>query len=205
MSIKHDPFVIILSSPSGAGKTSITKQILDKTRNISMSISVTTREKRNGEVDGKDYFFISQAEFDQMCNNNELLENATVYSKSYGTRAKDTSDLLKKGDDILFDVDWQGMQQIAESMPGKTVSIYILPPSIKELRQRLEKRGTDSQDIIDKRIAKAKEDISHAHKYDYILINDSLAEVVKQVEVILHAERLKRINNNSNLLRLLSE
>jgi guanylate kinase len=205
MSTTHEPFVIILSSPSGAGKTSITKKILDNINNISMSISVTTREKRPGEIDGKDYLFISQDEFDQMVQNKELLENATVYDKSYGTRSKDVTDLFARGNDILFDVDWQGKDQISAAMTEKVISIYILPPSIKILQERLINRGTDSIETIQKRISKAKEDISHAHRYDYILINDSLEKTVKQVEMIIIAERLKRTCNKNILKRLLSE
>ena len=184
--------MLVFSSPSGAGKSTISKAILGIHENLAMSISATTRPIRPGEVDGKDYIFIDQAKFDQMVERRELLEYATVFGNSYGTPRAPVEEALSHGHDVMFDVDWQGTQQLKQNAREDLVSIFILPPTIVELERRLYARAQDTAEVVKGRMAKATSEMSHWAEYDYVIINHDLDESVKQVEAILAAERLRR-------------
>jgi guanylate kinase len=184
--------LLVMSSPSGAGKTTLSRRLLAVDDNISMSVSVTTRKPRPGETDGKDYHFISQAQFDVMVEQAELLEWATVFGNSYGTPKKPVEDALQAGRDVLFDIDWQGTQQMAQAMKEDLVRLFVLPPTPDSLRTRLINRAQDSSAVIAKRMAEAAHEISHWPEYDYVIINDDLELAHKQVVAILTAERLRR-------------
>ncbi|MFO0389135.1 MAG: guanylate kinase [Alphaproteobacteria bacterium] len=190
--------MFILSSPSGAGKTTLSKQLLEKYNNaaahekIVMSVSVTTRTSRPGEVDGKDYFFISHEKYLDMVSAGELLEHARVFDHHYGTPRKFVADNLTSGTDVLFDIDWQGTKQLKEKAADEVVSVFILPPSMAELERRLNSRAQDSAEVVAKRMSKARAEISHWHEYDYVLINQNLDETLARIDAILKAERLKR-------------
>ncbi len=185
--------MLILSSPSGAGKSTISRLILEQNPHLNMSVSATTRPPRPGEVDGEHYYFVSREKFDEMAKNGEFLEHATVFGNSYGTPRKPVEDMLEAGVDVLFDVDWQGTQQLVENAPMDVVSIFILPPSIEELERRLRDRNQDSDEVVEARMAKATSEMSHWSEYDYIIINVTLEVTVPQVQAILEGERLKRI------------
>jgi guanylate kinase len=184
--------MLVLSSPSGAGKTTISRLLLERETNISLSISVTTRPSRPGEVDGKDYYFVDRTEFNLMLNRHELLEHAKVFAHYYGTPKKPVEDALAAGEDVLFDIDWQGEQQLKQAARSDLASVFILPPSTEELARRLQQRAQDSADVVDARMAKAPDEISHWPEYDYIIINKDIETSVSQVQSILVAERLKR-------------
>jgi guanylate kinase len=195
----HDPFTIrrrglmlVLSSPSGAGKSTIARTILESDSNISMSVSVTTRPKRPGEVDGRDYRFIDRIEFDLMVNRGELLEHAKVFDNYYGTPRAPVMEALAEGRDVLFDIDWQGTQQLEESAPEDLVRVFILPPSSRELERRLNTRAQDSAAVIAGRMAKAADEMSHYTEYDWVIVNNEVAESVENVRAILRSERLRR-------------
>lgn len=190
--ISRRGMMLVLSSPSGAGKTSISRRLLAEEAGIVMSISATTRPPRPGEVDGKDYYFYDQETFAKMIANNEFLEHATVFDNSYGTPKKPVWDALDRGQDVLFDVDWQGTRKLRESAREHLVSVFILPPSIAELENRLKGRGQDSDEIVAGRMARAKSEMSHYEEYDYIVINDDLDTSVENVKAILKAERLRK-------------
>lgn len=190
--ISRRGLMLVLSSPSGAGKSTISRELLGRHENLAMSISVTTRPSRPGEVDGKDYIFLDQSAFDAMVKARELLESATVFENSYGTPRGPVEKALSEGHDVLFDVDWQGTQQLAENARKDLVSIFILPPSIEELERRLYARAQDSEEVVKSRMAKAESEMSHWAEYDYIIVNHQLEESVSQVESILAAERLRR-------------
>ena len=184
--------MLILSSPSGAGKTSISREVLARDEKISLSISATTRPRRPGEVNGEDYIFVDKTSFDLMVNRQELLEHAKVFDHYYGSPRGPVELSLKNGHDVLFDIDWQGTQQLAEAARGDLVSIFILPPSTTELDRRLHKRAQDSESVITERMARAANEMTHWSEYDYVIVNSSFEESVKQVQYILNAERLKR-------------
>ena len=184
--------MLILSSPSGAGKTSISRELLERDRNISLSISATTRPRRPGEVDGEDYIFVDKTTFDLMVNRQELLEHAKVFDHYYGSPRKPVEKTLASGHDVLFDIDWQGTQQLAEKARGDLVSIFILPPSTAELDRRLHSRAQDSEVVIAERMARAENEMTHWSEYDYVIINISFEESVRKVQNILNAERMKR-------------
>ncbi len=184
--------MLVLSSPSGAGKTTISRALLAREANMSMSISATTRPKRPGEVSGHDYFFVELAEFNLMINRRELLEHAKVFGNYYGTPRAPVEASLSHGLDVLFDIDWQGTQQLAQNARDDLVSVFILPPSTEELHRRLERRAQDPADVVAARMAKAPDEMSHWAEYDYIVINRELDDSVAQVESILEAERLRR-------------
>jgi guanylate kinase len=184
--------LFVMSSPSGAGKTTLSRKLLAADRNISMSVSVTTRKARPGEVDGKDYHFISKDAFEGMIAANELLEWASVFGNLYGTPRKPVEAALHEGRDVLFDIDWQGTQQLAQAMKEDLVRLFILPPTPDTLRERLIKRAQDSSAVIAKRMAEAAHEISHWPEYDYVIINDELEAAHRQVMAILTAERLRR-------------
>jgi guanylate kinase len=181
-----------MSSPSGAGKTTLSRALLASDKNISMSVSVTTRPARPGEVDGKDYYFLTKNRFIEMRDAGELLEWAEVFGNFYGTPKKPVLDALKEGRDVLFDIDWQGTQQLAQAMDDDLVRIFILPPSAEELRERLIKRAQDSASVVAKRMAEASREISHWPEYDYVIVNSDVTESNAQIKAILTAERLKR-------------
>lgn len=185
--------MLVLSSPSGAGKTSICKRLLETEKGLLMSISYTTRPKRKSENDGKDYFFVKKKEFDELQSKNYFVESALVFDHFYGTPKNFIERNLKKGIDILFDIDWQGAQKLVDYSKNDVVSIFILPPSNKILLERLKKRNEDSIEIVKRRMSKAKSEISHWIEYDYIVINDDIDKSSKEVITILNAERKKRI------------
>lgn len=184
--------MLVLSSPSGAGKTSIARQLLAEDANLTLSVSATTRPARPNEVDGRDYHFVEQARFDAMVAADEFLEYATVFGNSYGTPKADVMAVLEAGGDVLFDIDWQGTQQVANAAGDDLVSVFILPPSRAALQARLESRAQDSDEVVAARMAKASDEISHYREYDYIVVNDDLDRSVTSVRAILAAERLRR-------------
>ena len=192
MAIKVNNFCIVLSSPSGAGKTSISKKILLKDKKIQLSISCTTRPIRKGEVNLKDYIFLNDYEFENLRSKKEFLEYAHVFGYKYGTLKKTINNFFKKNKDVLFDIDWQGYQQLKQSNLD-VIGIFILPPSKKELIKRLKKRGRDSEEEMDKRMSLVKSEISHFLEYDYVLVNDNLDSCVKVILQIINAERNRRI------------
>ena len=184
--------LIVLSSPSGAGKTTIARMLLAADAEISMSISATTRPKRPGEEHGRDYYFVDDAEFDRMIDAGEFVEWATVFGSRYGTPKAPVKQALKEGRDILFDIDWQGTQQLEYAFRTDLVLIFILPPSMKELERRLHERGTDSEEIIAGRMRRAAGEIGHWAEYNYVLINDDMEKCLADVKAIIAAERLRR-------------
>jgi guanylate kinase len=184
--------MFVLSSPSGAGKTTIARKLLAADSGIGMSVSVTTRPPRPGEVDGVDYMFTDQAGFDRMVEDGEFLEWAEVFGHSYGTPKAQIKTGLKEGRDFLFDIDWQGTQQLYQRMEVDVVRVFLLPPSIGELEQRLRGRGTDSDEVIADRMARARAEISHWDGYDFVVVNDDIEACFAKVHGILQAERLRR-------------
>ena len=190
--IERRGLMLVLSSPSGAGKTTLSRRLLDDDPNISMSISVTTRPRRPAERDGVDYHFIEAVDFNLMVNRQELLEHAKVFNHYYGTPAAPVMDMLADGKDVLFDIDWQGTQQLAQRARDDLVSIFILPPSTKELERRLKLRAQDSDEVVAQRMARASDEISHWPEYDYVIVNTDVDLALQQVHSILVAERLKR-------------
>jgi len=184
--------MLVLSSPSGAGKTSIARRILAEDDNLALSVSATTRPPRSNEVDGRDYHFVDQERFDAMVEDAAFLEYATVFGNSYGTPKADVMSVLEAGGDVLFDIDWQGTQQVANAARTDLVSVFILPPSRTALRERLVSRAQDSDEVVAARMAKASDEISHYREYDYIVVNEDLDDSVQAVSAILAAERLKR-------------
>ncbi|MEY4159775.1 MAG: hypothetical protein RLZZ136_396 [Pseudomonadota bacterium] len=184
--------MFILSSPSGAGKTTIARKLLAEDGSIRMSVSATTRPMRPGEVDGKDYHFVSQADYDRMAADGEFLEWATVFGHSYGTPKAQVKAGLRDGQDFLFDIDWQGTQQLYQKLETDVVRVFLLPPSIDELRRRLTGRGTDSAEVIAARMDRAQAEISHWDGYDYVVVNDDIDACFAKVKQILAAERMRR-------------
>lgn len=184
--------MFILSSPSGAGKTTLADRLLKKEDQMTLSVSATTRPRRPGEAHGQDYFFVSEEEFFRMRDNDEFLEWANVFGHYYGTPRKLVEDTLSKGQDVLFDIDWQGAQQLAQVAGDDVVKVFILPPSREELERRLRRRAQDSEEVVQKRMAKADAEISHWAEYDYVIVNYDLDESEKLLSSILFAERLKR-------------
>ena len=183
--------MLILSSPSGAGKTTLTRNLKSE-NNLDLSISVTTRAKRPSEIEGVHYRFIDRSDFDQMKQHNDLLEWAEVHGNGYGTPRKEVEASLAAGRDVLFDIDWQGTQQIVAKARADVVTIFILPPSMAELRSRLVRRAEDAPDVIAKRLGNARDEIARWNKYDYVIVNDDLQAAYESVKAILTAERLKR-------------
>lgn len=184
--------MLVLSSPSGAGKSTISRALLEKHPDLTMSVSATTRPMRPGEVEGKDYFFIETEKFESMVAEGEFLEHAKVFDNYYGTPRGPVEAALKGGKDVLFDVDWQGTQQLRQNARDDLASIFILPPSVEELERRLYARAQDPADVVQRRMAKATSEMSHWAEYDYIIVNEDIPVSVSEVEAILAAERLKR-------------
>jgi guanylate kinase len=190
--VERRGLMLVLSSPSGAGKTTISRMLLEREENLSLSVSVTTRPMRPGEVDGVDYYFIDPTEFNLMLNRQELLEHAKVFDHYYGTPQVPVEEALSAGRDVLFDIDWQGEQQLKQSARDDLASVFILPPSTEELARRLRARAQDPEEVVEARMAKAPDEISHWPEYDYIIINYEIEESVRRVQAILSAERSKR-------------
>ncbi|MEL0001624.1 MAG: guanylate kinase [Rhodospirillales bacterium] len=184
--------MLVLSSPSGAGKTTISRKLLDVEPLLQMSISATTRPKRPGETEGRDYFFVDKEEFGVRANKNEFLEHARVFDHYYGTPKGPVEAALTKGRDVLFDIDWQGTQQIKEKASSDLVRVFILPPSTIELEQRLRRRAQDSEEVVERRMSEASSEMSHWQEYEYVIINKDIEHSVSQVRSILSAERLRR-------------
>jgi guanylate kinase len=184
--------MLILSSPSGAGKTTISRLMLERDQNLTMSISATTRSMRPGEIDGKDYHFVDNAEFTQMVNNGDLLEHANVFGNYYGTLKTPVEKALASGCDVLFDIDWQGTQQLADNDNAKKdlVSVFILPPDIVELENRLRTRAQDPEEVVQQRMSKAADEMSHYREYNYVIVNKDIEMSVNHVETIVAAERI---------------
>ena len=190
--IAHRGIMLVVSSPSGAGKTTLTRNLLKEEDSISLSISVTTRARRVSEIEGVHYHFISQRQFEQMRDAGDLLEWAQVHGNYYGTPREPVERALAKGQDVLFDIDWQGTLQLYEKMRADVVSVFVLPPSAAELKSRLERRAEDSSDIISNRLRNAITEIAHWMEYDYVLINHDLQKSFLRLRAILNAARLKR-------------
>lgn len=184
--------LFVLSSPSGAGKSTIARRLLAQDSDLEMSVSYTTRPPRPGEVDGKDYHFVDLEKFREMVANHEFLEWAHVFNHRYGTPKTTVDEILRSGRDVLFDIDWQGAQQLFQLAGGDVVRVFILPPSLKILHQRLIDRNTDTTEVIDARMARAESEVSHWDGYDYVLVNDDVQQCYECVHTILKAERLKR-------------
>ena len=185
--------LFVLSSPSGAGKSTLARKLLAAHSAISLSVSVTTRPPRPGEVDGEDYHFVDTPTFKRMVADGEFLEWAHVFGHRYGTPRAAVEAMLENGKDVLFDIDWQGTQQLFQEAGSDVVRVFILPPSIAELERRLRARGTDSDEVIEDRMARARAEIGHWDGYDYVLVNDDIDACFAKVEDILSAERLKRM------------
>ena len=192
VSIARRGLMLVLSSPSGAGKTTLSRMLLDHDRSVELSVSVTTRTRRANEKDGRDYHFIDKARFTHMVEAGELLEWAEVFGNLYGTPRGPVEASLAAGRDVLFDIDWQGTQQLREKARGDMASIFVLPPSMPELERRLRSRALDDERVIKGRMAKAGDELSHWPEYDYVVLNDDIDRAFAEVRVILSAERLKR-------------
>lgn len=192
LEINRRGLMLVLSSPSGAGKTTLSRRLLESDPQITMSVSATTRKPRPGEVDGKDYRFLSTEDFGVMRNRGEFLEHAKVFDNYYGTPKEPVEQALSEGRDVLFDIDWQGTQQLEESASSDLVKVFILPPSGHELEKRLNTRAEDPADVIASRMAKASDEISHYAEYDYIIVNDDVEKALGELKAILTAERLRR-------------
>src|SRR5712672_2533288 len=190
--VERRALMFVLSSPSGAGKTTLSRLLIERMPGLRMSVSVTTRAKRPGEVDGKDYLFVNKARFEDLVERHELLEWATVFANRYGTRRAPLEAALSAGQDVLFDIDWKGTQQLREKARADVVSVFILPPSAADLEKRLHSRAQDSDAVIRGRMNRATHEMSHWAEYDYIVINHDIDEAFAEVQSILKAERLRR-------------
>jgi guanylate kinase len=184
--------MLVVSSPSGAGKSTLSRRLLQSDPQISMSISATTRPKRPTEVEGEDYFFVSRERFEEMVKQDAFLEHASVFGNRYGTPKAPVEVMLAKGCDVLFDVDWQGAQQLAQKAKDDLVRVFILPPSRTELERRLRERAQDSEEVVARRMAEANNEISRWSEYDYVLVNEDVQKAQTQLEAIIAAERLNR-------------
>jgi guanylate kinase len=191
--ISRRGIMLVLSSPSGAGKTTLTRNLLEQEENVALSVSVTTRPRRPSEIEGVHYFFLNKQQFEGMRDSSQLLEWAEVHGNYYGTPREPVEKALSGGRDVMFDIDWQGTQQLYEKMPNDVVSVFVLPPSANELKMRLERRAEDSEAIIAERLRNAAEEFRHWNEYDYILVNRDLDKSFTRLRSILTAERLKRV------------
>ena len=184
--------LLIISSPSGAGKTTICKKLIDQVDGIDLSVSVTTRKKRKDEIDGKHYFFTNKDKFRKLLKENQFLEYANVFGCLYGTLKNEVVSKIDRGTDVIVDIDWQGTRQIEKQLPKDIVKIFILPPSMKELENRLGKRASENRENFKKRMSEAKKEISHYKEYDFVIVNNDLQLAVDQIKLILFSERLRR-------------
>jgi len=184
--------MIVLSSPSGAGKTTLTRKLLSENDDMAMSVSATTRKPRRGEIDGTDYFFVSKDRFSEMIEDNQFLEHAKVFDHFYGTPSGPVEDALDNGKDVIFDIDWQGAQQLTQAAADDLVKVFILPPDMRELESRLRTRAQDSDDVIAKRMSKSESEISHWAEYDYVIVNEDVGMSMSELRSIIAAERMKR-------------
>jgi len=191
--ISRRGIMLVLSSPSGAGKTTLTRNLLEQEENVALSVSVTTRPRRPSEIEGVHYFFRNKQQFEGMRDSGQLLEWAEVHGNYYGTPREPVEKALSAGRDVMFDIDWQGTQQLYEKMPNDVVSVFVLPPTANELKMRLERRAEDSETIIAERLRNAAEEFRHWNEYDYILVNRDLDKSFTRLRSILTAERLKRV------------
>lgn len=190
--IRRRGIMLILSSPSGAGKTTLSRLLLERDIGLSMSVSCTTRPKRPGETPGVDYHFVDEAAFEAMIAQGDMLEHAEVFGNRYGTPRKPVEAALNSGRDVLFDIDWQGTQQLKQTARDDVVSVFVLPPSFAELEKRLHSRAQDAPEVVARRMAKASDEMSHWAEYDYIIVNQHIEDSVASVQAILTAERLRR-------------
>ncbi len=190
--LKRRGLMLVLSSPSGAGKTTLSRLLLQSDSNIVMSVSATTRGKRRNEIEGRDYFFVDHEEFERMVQAGEFLEHAQVFGNRYGTPKKPVMDALAAGRDVLFDIDWQGTQQMKQHARDDIASIFVLPPSRAELEHRLRSRGLDDEEVVAERMSKANGEISHWAEYDYVVLNDDLEKALTRIKDVVGAERSRR-------------
>jgi guanylate kinase len=190
--ISRRGLLLVLSSPSGAGKTTITRALIEREPNLTISVSMTTRQRRASEVDGRHYHFADAARFEEMVAHGDLLEHATVFGHRYGTPRAPVERVLASGRDIVTDIDWQGTQQLKQTLRSDLVSVFVLPPSMAALEHRLRTRAQDSSEVLAQRMAKSSDEMSHWPEYDYVIVNRDLATSVAQVQAILTAERLRR-------------
>lgn len=202
MTVKNEGILLILSSPSGAGKTTISEKLLERSTNLVMSISMTTRKPRPGEINGKDYFFVTEEKFHELCKAGQMLEYAKVFENFYGIPKDFIEQNLSSGISVLLNIDWQGAFHLFEILREKVVSVFILPPSMEELRLRLQKRNSDDASEIERRLAEAQKEISKSHKYDYVIVNDDIDKSVEEISSILNKERLKKSEEKSSLKNL---
>lgn len=190
--IERRGLMLVLSSPSGAGKTSLARKLLETDPQLMLSISITTRKQRPGEIHSRDYFFVTPLEFAKLRDEGELLEHARVFDNDYGTPRVPVEKALTQGKDVLFDIDWQGTQALSQTARGDMVTIFILPPSCEILEQRLKNRAQDSEEVVSARMAKVVDEMSHWAEYDYVIVNEDFEQSVADIQAILVAERLKR-------------
>lgn len=203
--MKQEKFILIISSPSGAGKTSIAHKILEEDKSFVPSISTTTREKRYNEIEGKDYHFVSKKQFQELCTQDQFLEYAEIYGNYYGSPKDYINNKLTEGFNVLFDIDWQGAEIIKSKMTPIVVSIFILPPSMRELKNRLTLRRTNDINDLEKRMNNAPLEINKYYLYDYVLINDDFTESIRKIHTIIEAEKLKRKNYDNFVKNLIEE
>lgn len=205
MFILHKPFLIIISSPSGAGKSTLCSMVVKNDPLVRLSISATTRLKRDNETDKVDYHFVSPEKFQEMAQNNEFLEYAAVFDNNYGTPKKLVEDEIKKGHCVMFDIDWQGARQIKENFDrDSVVSIFILPPSLEELERRLRSRAQDSEEVVAKRMKEARDEISHFGEYDYVVVNDDLNNTYQKIRSIIETKRIEK-QSKEDILKLVKQ
>ncbi len=196
--IEYDNFIIILSSPSGAGKSTITKELLEWDKNIQVSVSATTRQPRDGEIDGVHYHFFTKEEFEKEIEANNFVEHAKVFDNYYGTLKREVESKFADKHDIIFDIDWQGARQVSDVYDGKKLlKIFILPPSIAELEQRLKSRGKDSEEVIKNRMDRAQQEIEHFNEYDYVVVNDNMDKALNQIKSIIITKKLANVKQGA--------
>ncbi|MHC3897867.1 UNVERIFIED_CONTAM: guanylate kinase [Wolbachia endosymbiont of Nasonia longicornis] len=198
MTVKNEGILLILSSPSGAGKTTISEKLLEQSTNLVMSISVTTRKPRPGEINGKDYFFVTEEKFHALCKAGQMLEYAKVFENFYGIPKDFIEQNLSSGISVLLNIDWQGAFHLFEILREKVVSVFILPPSMEELRLRLQRRNSDDEIEIERRLSEAQKEISKSNKYDYVIVNDNLDKSVEEIRSILNKERIKKLEEKQS-------
>ncbi|WP_419214671.1 guanylate kinase [Wolbachia endosymbiont of Rhagoletis cingulata] len=199
MTVKNEGILLILSSPSGAGKTTISEKLLEQSTDLVMSVSMTTRKPRPGEVNGKDYFFVTEEKFHELCKAGQMLEYAKVFENFYGIPKDFIEQNLSSGISVLLNIDWQGAFHLFEILREKVVSVFILPPSMEELRLRLQRRNSDDEIEIERRLSEAQKEISKSNKYDYVIVNDNLDKSVEEIKSILNKERIKKLEEKPSL------